>query len=123
MKSFKSRIPFLLILLVLILIPFTAVMAKGVGQDAPPPVADTAVRVIDMAFLLAITGFFKERFEVRGNAVLIVAFFVGLFLWFSPELSSIAPWVAGVIAFIKWFLGALGTFDTAIDVQKKFANA
>jgi peptidoglycan/LPS O-acetylase OafA/YrhL len=122
MKLSKFRPVFLLFIIALLVVPFGAVLAKGTGQDADPVAVDTAARVIDMAFLIAITGFFKERFKFRGNAVLIVAFIVGLFLWFTPELSAIHPLSALVVGFLKWFLGALGSFDTLIDVQEKFSD-
>lgn len=109
---------FVFVLAILFVVP----LALAYQGELPPEVAEVATpeRVIDMAFLLAITGFFKAQFDIKGRPVIGVAFLVGLFLWFIPEISAINPVVALLAGFVKWFLGALGSFDTLIDVQEKF---
>src|SRR3990167_6407636 len=91
MKMFKY-LRVLLVVLVTAVLFVGPVLAKGLNQEGTPA---AAVGAVDMAFLLAITGFFKTQFDLRDKKIL------GL--------------KAGIFAFGKWFLGSIGTYDLATD--------
>lgn len=117
MKMFKY-LRVLLVVLVIAVLFVGPVLAKGLNQEGTPA---AAVGAVDMAFLLAITGFFKTQFDLRDKKILglkagiFIALVVGLVLWYQPQISALHPIVAGLFAFGKWFLGSIGTYDLATD--------
>lgn len=131
----KKRTKFLLIALAAVLLAAILVVPVFAAGGTPPTgacwkcmpgianqeVPLPAVAVLNaefLAFLVALTGFFKEQFGLKGKAVLGVAFGVGLALYFAP-LLSFAPVIDQIVVFLKWFLAGLGAFDTTVNVLKQ----
>lgn len=79
--------------------------------------------MIDAAFLIAITAFFKEQLGLQGRSVLVAAFLVGLALFLSPQiiaaLPAAGPWLEGVVNFIKLYLAACGSVDFVAALARK----
>lgn len=71
--------------------------------------------VLNVAFVLAVTAFLKEKFSMKGKAVLIWAFVICLLFGVSPIVSAmfpnIAPFVKVLWDTIVLFLSAAGSFD------------
>lgn len=124
----------ILIALILSLMAVFPVFAQGetppVAEEAtplPPTPVDGADAVKFGALLIAITAFFKKRFSLQENGVMIAAFFVGLFLWFAPQLANLLPTAAvylnGLVQFFTVYLAAMGTVDFTINTGSKIATA
>ena len=82
--------------------------------------------VIDAAFVLAITAFLKEQFQLKGYVVLVVAFLVSLAFAFAPFLAAQFPAVGQYIQVffdtVLVFLVAAGSFDAVRAFQRKPAK-
>jgi hypothetical protein len=71
--------------------------------------------VLDAAFVLAVTAFFKQQLEISGKAALLCAFATALLLSFAPILAlqfpMLAPWIEAVVRTFVVFLSAAGGYD------------
>lgn len=115
-----NKVLFVIVFVLIALFMVSPVGAAGNLQGETP--ASPNVAELDgefLFFLITLTGFLKERFNVHGNLVLGVAFFVGLFLYLQPMYLPEAGVVNIIVSFVQWFLGAAGTIDTG----KEFATA
>jgi hypothetical protein len=126
-SKISVRVWLLFITLVVLLALPTVALARGLAQEAPPVTGPgVAVVVIDVAFLAAITAFIKKQFELQGKTVMAVAFGVGVIIWGAPLLSQAFP-VAGTyidsfMAFLKLWIGAMGSTDLFTDIGSKIAS-
>ena len=81
-------------------------------------------QVVDIAFVIAITAFFKEQFGLVGKATIGVAFLVGVVMWGLPILTTAfpvaAPYINSFLLFLKVWLGAMGTADFGGQLIRKF---
>jgi hypothetical protein len=121
---------FFVVLLVLLVAAFFVTPAFSQGVDPPvgQPAAPSDTSQLEfIAFLVAITGFFKQQFNVTGKAILLVAFAVGIVLWFLPDIELLLPaaasWIEKLLEFIKLFLASVGSFDVVVNVGAKIATA
>ena len=124
----KSVRFWLLILTVIVLFALPSIaLAKGLLQDAPPVTTESTpgAVVLDVAFLIAITGFLKNLLNATGKQIYALAFGVGVVLWGEPLIASAFPAVGvyldSFLAFIKVWLGAMGGYDVVTDVGSKIA--
>ena len=71
--------------------------------------------VLDAAFIIAVTAFFKEQFGLDGKFALLAALLVALVVGLAPlvgaTLPALAPWIEGVIKVLVLFLSAAGGYD------------
>lgn len=71
--------------------------------------------LIDVAFVVAVTAFFRTQFGLTGTAVLIVAFAVTLLYSIAPligeALPVTVPWIAAVLQIFWLFVTAAGSVD------------
>lgn len=123
MKIVVKYFPIFLVVFLIALVFVVPVLARGPGyQETAPPAAEVTNHVVDLLFLVAITGFFKQQFGLTKPVVFVVAFAIGLVLWFQPEISALNSYLASFLAYVKWFLGALGSFDTTVNIGQKIAG-
>ena len=78
--------------------------------------------VLTVAFIVALTAFFKEQFGLTGWKVLLAAFIVALFIAFLPLVSALvpaaAPWLNQLLQVIVLFLAAAGSVDFIRQLKK-----
>lgn len=123
----KSRFIFgMLITIILLSVP-TMALAKGLMQDATPAQTPNAsVILLDMALMATITAFIKQNFGVTGKPVIAVAFGVGVILWGAPLISAAYPaigvYLDSFLAFIKVWLGAMGSVDLVQTIGANMAK-
>lgn len=71
--------------------------------------------VIDVAFVLVVTAFFRTQFALKGWYVLALAFGVALLFNIAPlialALPNFSPWLDAVLKTIWLFVTAAGSFD------------
>lgn len=74
--------------------------------------------ILDVAFVIAVTAFFREQFGLKGKAVIGVAFLVTLIIGYVPLVSelfpNIAPWLRVLVGTFSLFLAAAGSWDAAV---------
>lgn len=79
--------------------------------------------VIDVAFVIAVTAFFQERFSLKGWLVLIAAFVVTLLFNIAPlvaqALPAFSPWLDAVLRTIWLFVVAAGSVDFGIYILRR----
>jgi hypothetical protein len=79
--------------------------------------------VLDVAFIIAATAFFKQQFGLTGKAVLGCVFILALLIGFAPLIGSAFPFVASYIGVlvkvVGLFLAAAGAYDGAVDLRMK----
>lgn len=73
------------------------------------------INLLDVAFIVAVTAFFKAQFGLEQGKALLAAFGVALFVGFAPlvavQFPLVAPWVAALFNVVKIFLAAAGSYD------------
>jgi hypothetical protein len=78
--------------------------------------------VLNVAFIVALTAFFKEQFGLTGWKVLIAAFGVALVIAFLPLVSALvpaaAPWLDQLLQVILLVLAAAGSVDFIKQIKK-----
>lgn len=115
----QKKLFFLTLLAVILLAAIFVVPVFAQGETPPPATGGVAeLNAEFLAFLVALTGFFKKQFNLEGKIVLGVAFVVGLFLYFSP-LLAFGDAVTQVVDFVKWFLAGAGSIDVATSLLSK----
>lgn len=71
--------------------------------------------ILTVAFVIAITAFFKNKLGLKGWKVLLAAFIVLLLLTYIPVLIALfpaaAPWLEPIAKLITLFLAAAGSVD------------
>jgi hypothetical protein len=71
--------------------------------------------ILTVAFVVAITAFFKEHLGLTGWKVMLAAFLTAMVLAFLPLLASTfpqaAPWLNQFVQVVILFLTAAGTVD------------
>jgi len=71
--------------------------------------------VLDAAFIIAVTAFFKQQLEISGKAALLCAFVTALVLSFAPLLAlqfpALGPWIEATVKTFIVFLSAAGGYD------------
>ena len=99
------------------------------AQGTTPPV-ETVPSTIDaslIAYVLLITGFFKQQFNLNGKMVLLVGFILTVVFGFLPDIEALLPAAAIYIdkffLIVKVFLSSAGLFDTLVNVGAKIATA
>lgn len=79
--------------------------------------------VIDIAFVIAVTAFFRERFALKSWRVLIVAFAVTLLFNLAPLVAqsfpSFSPWLDAVLKTFWLFVVAAGSVDFGVYLLKR----
>lgn len=79
--------------------------------------------VIDIAFVVAVTAFFRERFALKGWRVLSVAFVVTLLFNIAPLVAQafpdISPWLDAALRTIWLFVVAAGSVDLGVYFLKR----
>lgn len=124
----------LLIVAIMLLVAFVFVV-PALAQAADPPVAPVAATTSPpvqsqaefIAFVVLITGFFKQQFGLEGKWILGVGFLIALVLWFLPDIEALLPtaavWIDKFVELVKLFLASAGAFDTVVNVGSKIATA
>lgn len=73
---------------------------------------------IDIAFIVAVVAFFRERVQLRGWRVLVLAFVVTLFFNIAPLVAElfpiVSPWLNAVLSSIVLFIAAAGSVDFGV---------
>lgn len=134
----KNIFSFVLVLVVVSVLAFsfaTPALAQGcdpatdagcVPVETSPP-DSTNPSLPDVAVLIAIVAFIKERVELSKNGIAYAVLGVGAFLWFTPLLAVWFPQFSGVIdqilAFIKWVLVAMGSVDFISNTGAKLVKS
>ena len=81
------------------------------------------ISILDVAFIVAVTAFFKEQFGIADKHALAAAFLVSLVVGLAPQFALAfpvaEPWIAAVLNVVKLFLGAAGSYDLAIGLLRK----
>ena len=81
--------------------------------------------ILTVAFIVAVTQFFKTQIGLTGWSVLLAAFLVALVIGLVPVVVAafplIAPWLTAVVNVIVLFLSAVGTYDFVMEVRTKTA--
>jgi hypothetical protein len=76
--------------------------------------------ILDVAFVVAVTCFFKTQFGWAEKHALLAALGVALVVGLAPQvavvLPAIEPWIAAVLNVIKIFLAAAGSYDFAANL-------
>ena len=71
--------------------------------------------ILNAAFIIAATAFFKEQLSLSGRASLLAAFGVSLAVGFAPAIAAqfplLAPWVTHFVNVVVLFISAAGTVD------------
>jgi hypothetical protein len=71
--------------------------------------------ILTVAFVIAITAFFKDKMGLKGWWVLLAAFLVLLFLTYIPVVIALyppaAPWLTPLVRLITVVLAAVGSVD------------
>lgn len=79
--------------------------------------------VLDAAFVLAVTAFFKQQFEISGKLALLCAFVTSLILSFAPLLAlqfpMLAPWIEQLVKTFVIFLSAAGGYDALQQFRQR----
>lgn len=79
--------------------------------------------ILTVAFIIAVTAFFKEQFGFTGKSALAAAFLVALIVGLAPLVGSafppLAPWIEQVIKIIVLFLSAAGSVDAITQFKLK----
>lgn len=82
--------------------------------------------ILNVAFILATTAFFKKQFGWKQKPSLVAAFVASLVVAFVPlvteALPNFAPYLDAVVNTVVLFLSAAGSFDLAVDVGGKIAE-
>ena len=78
--------------------------------------------VLDVAFVLAVTAFFKAQFNLEQGKALLAAFCVALAFSFAPQIAvylpTAAPFIDGLLKTFTLFLGAAGSYDAIKSLTK-----
>lgn len=81
--------------------------------------------ILTVAFIVAVTQFFKTQIGLTGWKVLLAAFLVAIVIGLVPAIIAafpvIAPWLTAVVNVIVLFLSAVGTYDFVMEVRTKSA--
>lgn len=81
------------------------------------------IEPIDIAFVIAVVAFFRERVQLQGNKVLIAAFVVTLLFKIAPLVAQffpvISPWLNAILASIVLFVAAAGSVDFGVWLLRK----
>jgi hypothetical protein len=128
MKTRTARLLTLfVVILVIAILPTAGVLARGLDQDAPPVTPPIGEVVLDMAFIMTITAFLKNLFNVSGKPVIGIAFGVFVVIWGVPLVSAAFPgasaYIDSFLNALKLWLGAMGSVDLVTGVGKKIASA
>ncbi len=77
--------------------------------------------ILTVAFVVAITAFFKKQFGLADKLALLAAFLTSVFVGFVPLLGTLlpafAPWLESLTNVIVLFLSAAGSYDFIIAVR------
>jgi len=77
--------------------------------------------ILTIAFIVAITSFFKKQLGLAGWRVLLATFIVALVIGLIPVIiiafPVIAPWLNAVTNVVVLFLSAAGSFDFIMEVR------
>jgi len=78
---------------------------------------------IDIAFVIAVVAFFRERMTLSGVKVLIAAFVVTLLFNIAPLVAEnfpvISPWLNAILNSVILFIAAAGSVDFGVWVLHK----
>ena len=84
------------------------------------------MEILDFAFLVAATAFFKEQFSLSGKQALLAAFGVALFIGFAPvigeSLPALSPYLEAAVKVVALFIGGAGSYDLFVDVGRKISG-
>ncbi len=127
MKTRTARLlGMLLVILVVATFPTVGVLARGLAQDVPPVTPPVGEVVLDMAFIMTITAFLKNLFNVSGKPVIGIAFGVFVVIWGVPLVSAAIPgassYIDSFLTALKLWLGAMGSVDLVNDVGANIAS-
>ncbi len=79
--------------------------------------------VIDVAFIVAVTAFFRERLQIKGRAVLLCAFGVTLVFNVAPLIAALvpvfSPWLDAFLRTIWLFVVSAGSVDLVTYLQRR----
>ena len=77
--------------------------------------------ILNIAFIVAVTSFFKKQFALNSWKALLASFLVSMIIGLVPIISiffpEVAPWLAAVANVIVLFLSAAGSFDLIMEVR------
>jgi hypothetical protein len=78
--------------------------------------------LLTVAFVVALTAFFKARGFAEGRALLLsfaVAVFVGVAPLLAAMIPPAVPFVDVLIRILTLFLGASGSYDLFVDIRER----
>lgn len=82
--------------------------------------------VLTVAFVIAVTAFFKEQFGFSGKVSLAAAFVVSLVVGLAPLLGTqfpgLAPWIEQIVGIVVLFLSAAGSVDAISQFRRARAE-
>ena len=77
--------------------------------------------VLSVAFIVALTGFIKSQFGLKGSdAILTAGLVTAVVAVFPVAVASFppaAPWLEALFGAFILFVSANGVFDVAVDVK------
>jgi len=78
--------------------------------------------ILTVAFIVAVTAFFKQQFGLVDKAALALAFVVSIVVGLAPQLvdalPALGPWIDAVIKVVVLFLSAAGSYDYVQNFRK-----
>ena len=81
------------------------------------------ITVLDVAFVVAVTAFFKTQFGWEQKFALLAAFVVSLVVGLAPQvaatLPAFAPWIESFLRVVVIFLSAAGSYDFTVELIRK----
>ncbi|RIK31148.1 MAG: hypothetical protein DCC56_02875 [Anaerolineae bacterium] len=81
------------------------------------------MQVIDVAFVIAVVAFFRERVQISGYRALIAAFAVAVLFNIAPIVAQsfpvISPWLDALLNSIVLFIAAAGSVDFGVWLIRK----
>jgi len=84
------------------------------------------MEILDFAFVVAATAFFKTQFGLFGKAALGAAFAVALFVGLAPvvgeSLPALGAYLDAAVKVVVLFIGSAGAFDLAVELKGKFSG-
>lgn len=81
------------------------------------------IEPIDIAFVIAVVAFFRERVALRGVQVLIAAYVVTLLFNIAPLVAEffpvVSPWLNAVLNSVVLFIAAAGSVDFGVWLLRR----
>jgi hypothetical protein len=81
------------------------------------------IQILDVAFVIAVTAFFKKQFGWENKSALIGSLVAAMTVALAGQLSItypvVAPWINVVVGTFTLWLAAAGTYDLTVGLMQK----